>query len=140
VVGGLRLDYPLDFRLRFFSTTNHAITAAHHVRVHGAVVANYRLRRNPELHGSGLHLPPDGVFFELYEAPRRIHHLAPVRGFPLTIFDLPDIVGLPAAREQGGTSFSANGRSYRVILWVGPQASKAAQVAAEQIVTTIRIR
>jgi hypothetical protein len=84
--------------------------------------------------------PADGVFFELYEAPRRKDHVAPVRGFPLTIFDLPDIPGLPAAREQGATSFSANGRSYRVILWVGPQAPKAAQLAAEQIVTTIHIR
>jgi hypothetical protein len=139
VVGGLRLNYPLDFQARYFSTTNHAVTATHHVRVHGIAIANYRLRRNPELHGSGLRFPASGVFFELYEAPRQRHHAAPVRGFPLTIFDLPDIVGLPPAREQGATSFSVNGRSYRVILWVGPQASKTAQVAAEQIVTTIRV-
>jgi hypothetical protein len=140
LVGGLRFNYPLSFKGRYFSTTNHAITATHHVRVHGVVVANYRLKRNPELHGSGVRFPADGVFFELYEAPRRKDHVAPVRGFPLTIFDLPDIPGLPAAREQGATSFSANGRSYRVILWVGPQAPKAAQLAAEQIVTTIHIR
>jgi hypothetical protein len=79
------------------------------------------------------------VFFELYETPRR-GQTAPVKGFPLTIFDLPDISGLPAAREQGATSFRANDRNYRVILWVGPNAPKAAQLAAEQIVTTIHVR
>lgn len=140
IVGGLRFNYPLSFKQRNFSTTNHEITATHRVRVHGVVVANYRLKRNPELHGSGVRLPSNGVFFELYEAPRRRNHAAPVRGFPLTIFDLPDVAGLPAAREQGATSFSVNGRSYRVILWVGPNAPKVAQLAAEQIVTTIHIR
>lgn len=140
VVGGLRFDYPLNFHQRYFSTTNHAVTAARHVRVHGVVVASYRLKRSPELHGSGVRLRPSGVFFELYEAPRRTNHPAPVRSFPLTIFDLPDIPGLPSSREQGGTSFNVNGRNYRVILWVGQRAPKAAQLAAEQIVSTIHVR
>jgi hypothetical protein len=140
IVGGLRFNYPFSFRQRNFSTTNHTITATRHVRVHGVVIANYRLKRNPELHGNGVRFPSNGVFFELYEAPRSKNHAAPVRGFPLTIFDLPDLPGLPPAREQGATSFSANGRSYRVILWVGPNAPKVAQLAAEQIVTTIHIR
>lgn len=139
VVGHLRFNYPLNFQHRYFSTTNHAVTDARHIRVHGVVVANYRLKRNPELHGSGARFPASGVFFELFQAPRRHHHLAPVRGFPLTIFDLPDIKRLPPAREQGGTFFSANGRNYRVILWVGPNAPKSAQLSAEQIVTTIEV-
>ena len=140
VIGNLRFYYPLDFHQRYFATTNHAVTGAHHIRVHGVVVASYPLKRNPELHGSGVRFRPDGVFFELYQTPRRRHHPAPVKGFPLTIFDLPDIGGLPGAREQGGTSFSVNGRSFRVILWVGQHAPKAAQLAAEQIVTTIRLK
>jgi hypothetical protein len=140
VVAGLRFFYPLNFQERYFATTKHAITGTHNIRVHGVVVANYRLKRHPELHGSGLRFPSDGVFFELYKVPRRGHQLAPVRSFPLTIFDLPDIGGLPAAREQGGTSFTVKGRSYRVILWVGPHAPKSAQLSAEQIVSTIGIR
>jgi hypothetical protein len=140
VVGGLRFNYPFAFHQRSFVTAKHAVTGARHVRVHGVVVSNYRLERSPELHGSGKRLPADGVFFELYEMPRRQLRPPPVRGFPLTIFDLPDIPGLPAAREQGGTSFRANGRNYRVILWVGPNAPEASQLAAEQIVTTIHVR
>ncbi|MFL5958810.1 MAG: hypothetical protein ACJ75G_00880 [Gaiellaceae bacterium] len=140
VVGDLRLNYPYSFHRRYFSTAKHAITGAHGIRIHGIVVASYPLTRSPELGGAGASFRRNGVFLELYRAPRLRHRLAPTRPFPLTIFDLPDIGGLPGAREQGGTSFSVNGRNYRVILWVGTNASKLAQVAAEEIVTTIDVK
>jgi hypothetical protein len=141
VVGHVRFNYPLKFHQRYFATTNQAVTGLRHGRAHGVVVASYPLERHPELRGAGARFRPNGVFFELYQAPYqtpRRQHPAPVRAFPLTIFDLPDIPGLPGAREQGGTSFNVRGRNYRVILWVGPHAPKKAQLAAEQIVSTIR--
>jgi hypothetical protein len=139
-VGAVRVSYPTNFRRRYFESSKPAITLARGTRVHGVVIASYPLKRAPELGGSGQRFRPDGVFLELYKAPGRGANLAPVKPFPLTIFDLPDIAGLPGAREQGGTTFSAKGRNYRVILWVGPKAPKEAQLAAEQIVTTIRVR
>jgi hypothetical protein len=143
VIGRVRFNYPLKFHQQFFATTNRAVIGARHGRAHGVVVASYRLKRHPELHGSGALFRPNGVFFELYQAPyqspRRRQHPAPVRAFPLTIFDLPDIRGLPAAREQGGTSFNVGGRNYRIVLWVGPHAPTKAQLAAEQIVSTVHV-
>ena len=143
VVGHLRFNYPLKFHQRRFATTNKAVTGVRHGgRAHGVVVASYPLERHPELHGSGERFRPNGVFFELYQAPYQSPRLqqppAPVRAFPLTIFDLPDIPGLPPAREQGGTAFRVRGRNYSVILWVGPHAPTKAQLAAEQIVSTLR--
>jgi hypothetical protein len=144
VVGGLRVEYPRyqHYHARYFSTQKHAVTGVRHVRVHGVVIASYPLKRSPELSGSGQSLPSDGLFFELYQAPRKQRHPAPTKTLPLTIFDFPDIAALRItdALEQGGVSFSVNGRNYRAILWVGKHAPKAARVAIDYIVLSIQVK
>ena len=139
-VGALRISYPKSYHRRYFETSKYAITHAHGTRVRGVVLGSYRLRSSPELGGAGESLHSDGVFVELYQAPGRGRHLSPVKAFPLTIFDFPDIPGLKEATEQGGVSFSANGRNYRAILWVGARAPKSAQLVVDEIVDSIRVR
>ena len=139
VVGDVRFNYPLGYHARYFSTSKHAVTGVHGVRVHGVVVASYRLKRNPELGGPGEVLRPNGLFFELRQMPRRRHRLAPARTFPLTIFDLSTVRSLTttATTEQGGVLFSVKGRDYRAILWVGAHAPKSALLAADGLVSSI---
>ena len=141
VVGHVRVRYPPEYHRRSFVTTNHAVTGVHGVRVHGVVIASYPLRPRPELGGKGERLRSDGLFFELYQLPRRTQHPAPTRPFPLTIYDFPDIEGLrnTPALEQGGVSFNVNGRDYRAILWVGKLASKEERVTIDGIVDSIRV-
>jgi hypothetical protein len=141
VVGDVRFNYPFGFHLRHFATTNPRITGVHGVRVRGVVVASYRLKRHPELGGSGERLRPDGVFFELYQAPLLGHRLAPARTFPLTIFDLSTIRSLTdtATTEQGGVRFSVKGRNYRTILWVGAHAPKSALFVADNLVNSLQV-
>ena len=134
VVGHVRLDYPLDFHRRYFSTSKHAITGLHDVRVHGVVVASYPLKRGPELGGPGESLRSNGLFFELYETPRRLRLPTPAKKLPVTIFDFPDVPGLKEATEQGGTYFTVKGRNYRAILWLGTQAPRAARLTVDELV------
>lgn len=141
VVGGLRFDYPLHFHQRTFTTTRHAATGLKRGLVSGVVVASYRLKRSPELGGTGAHFRPDGVFFELYQLPH-VRGLKARKTLPLTIFDFPDIAALRnvPATEQGATYFTADGRDYRAILWIGDRAPKAAQVTVDDIVASIRLK
>lgn len=142
VVGDLRIDYPLNFHRRYFTTSKHAVTGTRGIRVNGVVVASYRLKPSPELGGSGQSFPSDGVFFELYQMPRQRHRPAVRKTLPLTIFDFPDIGALRStdAGEQGATYFSVNGRNYRAILWLGKGAPDAAHVMIDDIVASIQAR
>lgn len=140
-VGPLRVDFPRPYHHRYFVTTSHAITGAHNVRVHGVVVASYPLKPSPEVGGRGLRFRADGLFFELYQVPRGRHQPAAAKKLPLTIFDFPVIPNLksPPTTEQGGALFSANGRNYRAILWIGKFAPKDTLLAIDDIVASIRI-
>lgn len=142
VVGHVRVRYPPEYHRRHFATSDHAVTGVHGVRVHGVVIASYPLRSRPELGGRGEVLRPDGLFFELYQLPRRPNHPAPTRPFPLTIYDFPDIEELrnTPALEQGGVAFNVNGRDYRAILWVGKHASEQERVTIDGIVDSIRVK
>lgn len=132
-VSDVQFNYPLNYHRRRFATSRG--------RVHGVVVASYPLKRNPQLGGSGESLRQDGVFFELYEAPRG-HHLAPKKTFPMTIFDLSTVESLTstATTEQGGVFFSVNGRNYRAIVWVGKHVPKKALIVVDEMILSIRIR
>jgi hypothetical protein len=140
-VGDLRVDFPRPYHRRYFATTSHAITGTHNVRVHGVVVASYPLRRRPEIGARGQRLRSDGLFFELYQVPRGRHQPPAAKKPPLTIFDFPAIPGLksPPTTEQGEVLFSANGRNYRAILWIGKFAPKDTLLAIDDIVASIRI-
>jgi hypothetical protein len=142
VVGDLRVPYPPNYRRRYFVTSKHAVTGVRGVRVHGVVVASYPLKRSPELGGSGQSLPPDGVFLEVYQAPGRRDHLSPVKPFPLTIFDLATVSALTntSTTEQGDVLFNANGRNYRVILWVGKRAPKSELLTVDNLISSIHVR
>jgi hypothetical protein len=139
-VGGLRLLYPDTYHHRYFDTADPAVTGAHGVRVKGVVVASYRLEKSPEFRGAGARFHSNGVFFEVYEAPRN-GHLAPAKKLPLTIFDLPDMRALndKASLEQGGLLFSVNGRNYGLILWVGAHAPKSALLTVDGLVSSLEV-
>jgi hypothetical protein len=141
-VGHVRVRYPPEYHRRYFKTSDHAVTGVHGVRVRGVVIASYPLRPRPELGGKGEVLRANGLFFELYQLPRRQKHPAPTRPFPLTIYDFPDIEELrnTPALEQGGVAFNVKGRDYRAILWVGKLASRDARVTIDGIVDSIRVK
>ena len=130
-VGDVRFNYPRPYHRRSFATGRG---------VRGVVVASYPLKRNPQLGGSGESLRQKGVFFELYEAPRRGGHRAPKREFPMTIFDFDTVGALrsTATTEQGGVYFRVNGHNYRAIIWVGAQAPKKALIVVDEVVLSIR--
>jgi hypothetical protein len=140
-VGRLSVDFPRPFHRRYFDTSDPAVTGAHGLRVKGVVVASYRLKRSPELGGSGLRFRPDGVFFELVQIPHVHHRVAPAKALPLTIFDFPVMRGLksPATTEQGAVTFSVHGRNYRAILWLGKLAPESAQLTIDNIVASIQV-
>jgi len=129
-VGAVQFNYPLHYHRRRFATQGG--------RMHGVVVASYPLRRHPQLGGSGETLRQNGVFFELYEAPRGLP-LAPKKEFPMTIFDLSTVKSLTrtATTEQGGVRFSVNGRNYRAIVWVGKRAPDKAKIVVDELILSI---
>jgi hypothetical protein len=137
-VGGLKLNYPrqLGYHRRYFSFGNARR------RVRGVVIASYPLERNPQLGGSGLKLPLDGVFFEVYAVPHPRHHVTPAKKLPVTIFDFPaiDAFGARPTKEQGATFFTASGRRYRAILWVGAKAPKQALIIVDEFVAALRVK
>lgn len=141
IVGNVRFNYPLHYHLRPFTSSNHAVTGVRGTRVQGVVVSSYRLKKSPELGGAGEVLRPDGVFFELYRTTRRPRRLAPARTFPVTIFDLSTVQSLTATEttEQGGLRFSVKGRNYRLILWVGAEASKSALYVVDDLIGSIHV-
>jgi hypothetical protein len=142
VVGGVRFAYPPQYHRRYFATSSHAVTGVHGVRVHGVVVASYPLKRNPEFGGSGQSFPPDGVFFELYRAPRHGPHLGPTKKLPLILFDFPAIVALANTDniEQGAAFFRVHGHNYQAILWVGKHAPKGELLTVDGIIDSIATR
>jgi hypothetical protein len=135
-VDDVRFDYPLSYHVRRFSTSNPAITGVHGIRVHGIVVASYRLKANPEVSGlnptvggSGASLRPDGVLFELYRAPRhQPGHKAETLTFPLSV---PDF-------HRGLLFFKANGHDYWAIAWVGDNISEADRAAVVALMGSIQ--
>ena len=137
-VGGLSLNYPrqLGYHKRHFSF------GTGRRRERGVVIASYPLERHPQLGGSGLRLPLDGVFFEVYAVPRPPRAGAPTKKLPVTIFDFPSIAafGNRPTTEQGATFFEANGRTYRAILWVGAKAPKQALIVVDELVAALRVK
>jgi len=137
-VGDLQFNYPLTYARRSFETSDPAITGVHGVRVHGIVVASYRLKPNPEVSGlnprigaSGASLSPNGVLFELYQAPRRQPgYPARALNFPLYVSDL----------HRGLVFFNVNGQNYWAILWVGSRATAADRAAMIALIPTIRVK
>jgi hypothetical protein len=142
VVDDVRFAYPPQYHRRYFATSSHAVTGVHGVRVHGVVVASYPLKRNPEFGGSGQSFRPDGVFFELYQAPRRGHHLGPTQKLPLILSDFPAIAALRNTDniEQGAAFFRLHGRNYQAIVWVGKHAPKAELLNVDYIIDSIAAR
>jgi hypothetical protein len=106
--------------------------------VHGIVVASYRLKPHPEVSGlnpsvgaSGAALRPDGVLFELYQAPRRQPGYPPRSlNFPLYVSDL----------DRGLLFFNVNGENYWAILWVGKRATAAERSAMIALLPTIHVK
>jgi hypothetical protein len=139
-VGDVRFLYPRNYHLRSFSSSSYAVTRVHGpARVHGVVVASYPLKRSPEVGGSGEVLRPDGVFFELYQAPRHAPALGLKKNLPLILYDFP---GIPPFRntpaiEQGGAFFRAHGHNYQAILWVGKNVPKPALLTVDNIIVSI---
>lgn len=140
-VGDLRILYPRTFHHRYFDTSDPRVTGAKGIRWRGVVVASYRLKKSPELGGSGMRYRPDGIFFELYQSTRPDHRLAPAKKFPLTIFNFPAMRGLqsPATTEQGAVYFSVRGRNYRAILWLGKFAPSGSDLVIDNIVGSIGV-
>lgn len=141
VVGDVRIEYPRNFHRRYFATANPAVTGARAGGIQGVVVSSYRLRRSPELGGTGEVLRPTGLFFELYQEPRQDHRSAPKRKFPVTIFDLSNVRALnkTATLEQGGLRFRVKGRNYRAIVWLGAAASKDLLLTVDNIIGSIQV-
>jgi hypothetical protein len=134
-VDDVRFDYPLDYHVRSFSTSDPAITGVRGTRVHGVVVASYPLKPHPEVSGldarvgaSGAALRPDGVLFELYRAPRQQpgHVPRPV-ALPLTV---PDF-------DNGLLFFRANGHNYWAIVWVGKNVTAADRSAINSLIVSV---
>jgi hypothetical protein len=133
-IGDVQFNYPLRYHHRYYSTP---IRKTHG----GVVVASYPLKRNPQLGASGQKLQQNGVFFELYELPRG-GKVAPKPQFPMTIFNLSTVQSLTKTetKEQGGVTFSVNGRNYRAIVWAGAKIPKDALIEIDEIILSIRIR
>jgi hypothetical protein len=142
VVGDVRFAHPPEYHRRYFATSSHAVTGVHGARVHGVVVASYPLKRNPEFGGSGQSFRPDGVFFELYQAPRHGPHLGAKKKLPLILSDFPAIAELANTDniEQGAAFFRVHSRNYQAILWVGKHAPKAELLNVDYIIDSIAAR
>ncbi|HEY2741430.1 MAG TPA: hypothetical protein VGI69_04525 [Gaiellaceae bacterium] len=142
VVGRVGFAYPAHYHLRRFATSNHAVTGVHGARARGVVVASYPLKRRPEVGASGRVLRPDGVFFELYKAPRHAHPQGAKKKLPLILFDFPQIRAFrnTPGIEQGGAFFRVHGRNYQAMLWVGKDASKISLLTIDFIVESITAR
>jgi hypothetical protein len=142
-VGGVRFAYPPQYHRRYFTTSSYAVTGVHGTRVHGVVVASYPLKRSPELGGAGESLPLDGVFFELYQAPRNGRKLGATKKLPLILFDFPAIrhfIGKTLTTEQGAAHFRVGGHNYQAIEWVGKHAPKAELLNVDGIIDSIAAR
>jgi hypothetical protein len=142
VVGDVRFKYPANYYRRYFATSSHAVTRVHGSRVHGAVVASYPLKRHPERGGSGNVLRSDGVFFEVYQAPRHAHPLGARKKLPLILFDFPAITAFrnTPGIEQGGAFFRVAGRNYQALMWVGKNAPKSELLTIDYIIESVVAR
>jgi hypothetical protein len=131
-VGDLRLGYPLHgFHRAYFRSSDPAVTGGHGIHVHGVVVASYPLKANPEIGGSGESIRQDGVFFELYRAPRHVKGQVPLSvNFPLSYLDFP----------AGSLFFAANGHNYQGIALVGKHASETDKAGIVALIASIHVK
>lgn len=134
-VGDLRLNYPGRYKRTYFGKPG---------RAHGVVLTTYPPGPSPQIGGASQHFRADGVFFEVYEIPRKRPLPTPPKKLPLTIFDLTDTVkalrNAPPSTEQGGAYFRAKDHNYRVILWVGAKVPSVATLEVDELVNAIRVK
>jgi hypothetical protein len=141
-VGALTFTYPTRFYRRDFMRCDFKVTGVHGACVQGAVVANVRLGRNPELGASYPRLPLTVAKFELVLAAPQPGVLGPVPTYPLSLRDLRySCRGCGQSRLRRFTQiaffFSANDANYWAIAWVGKRISRPDHQALESIVASI---
>ena len=143
VVGDVRFDYPPHYHRRHFATSSHAVTGVHGARVHGVVVASYPLKRTRSLADRASLFRPDGVFFELYQAPRRGHHLGATKTLPLILFDFPAIRAFTEHAEHGTGSVRTSAwtaTTTKRSCGSGSDAPKSALLTVDDIIDSIAAR
>lgn len=141
-VGALTFTYPTRFYRRDFMRCDYKVTGVHGACVQGAVVANVRLGRNPELGASYPRLPLTVAKFELVLAAPQAGVAAPVPTYPLSLRNFRDSCrGCGPLRlrrvAQIGFFFRANDANYWAIAWVGKRISGRDYQALESIVASI---
>jgi hypothetical protein len=141
-VGALTFTYTTRFYRRDFMRCDFIVTGVHGSCVQGAVVANVRLGRDPELGASYPWLPLTVAKFELVLAAPQPGVLGPVPSYPLSLRDLHDSCrGCAPLRGQRFAQisffFRANDANYWAIAWVGKRISRPDHQALESIVASI---
>lgn len=130
-VDDLLFSFPLDYHVRYFTSSDPAVTGARGTRVHGVVVASYPLEKSPEFGALGSRLRRFGVLFELYRAPRHLPGRRPRPvALPLSISDL----------HAGPLFFTVNGHNYQAIAWADKDAPNASREALYALVSSIQTR
>jgi hypothetical protein len=141
-VGALTLTYPARFYRRDFVSCDYKVTGVHGACVQGAVVANVRLGRTPELGASYPRLPLTVAKFELVLAAPQAGVAAPVPTYPLSLRNFRDacrVCGPLRGRpfRQVELFFRANDANYWAIAWVGKRISRRDHQALASIVASI---
>ena len=142
-VGALTLTYPARFYRRGFVSCEYKVTGVHGACVQGAVVANVRLGRNPELGASYPRLPLTVAKFELVTAAPQGGVAAPApTTYPLSLRNFRDACrgcGLLRGRRfrQVEMFFRAGDANYWAIAWVGKRISQRDYQALASIVASI---
>jgi hypothetical protein len=144
-VGALTLTYPARYYRRDFVSCDYKVTGVHGGCVHGTVVANVRLGRNPELGASYPRLPLTVAKFELVSAAPQTGVVAAVPAYPLSLGNFRDacrgcgpLRGRPFRQvELFFRANDANDANYWAIAWVGKRISRRDYQALKSIVASI---
>lgn len=144
-VDSLTFTYPAHFDRRYFASCEYEVTGDRAACVHGVVVANMRLGRNPELGGSNVRLPLTVAKFELVSAAPQTGVVAAVPAYPLSLGNFreacrgcgPLLRGRPFRQVE--LFFRANDANYWAIAWVGKRVNRRDYQALKSIVASIHL-
>lgn len=143
-VDSLTLTYPEHFHRRFYTSCDFMVTGVHGACVHGVVLANTRLGRNPELGEPNPLLPLTVAKFQLGVAAAQPGVVAATPTYPLSLTNFRDACkGCGQIRHRRFSQvelfFRANDANYWAIALIGKGISRRDYQALKSIVASIHL-
>jgi hypothetical protein len=143
-VDSLTLTYPEHFCRRYYTSCDFMVTGVHGTCVHGVVLANTRLGRNPELGGSNPRLPLTVAKFQLGVAAPQPGVVSATPTYPLSLTNFKYACkGCGQVRHlrfsQVELFFRANDANYWAIALIGKRISRRDYQALKSIVASIHL-